>query len=91
MKSTQFWVRRFLWVTGIVFMILMAAALLRGRALDIALTESLLWALVSSAIFTGARYYQVGPGRRLCAVQRHRRRLAATNSKGQKRATIGRL
>lgn len=62
MKSKQFWVRRFLWVTGIVFMILMAAALLRGRTLDTALTESFIWALVSSAIFTGARYYQARRG-----------------------------
>jgi hypothetical protein len=63
MKSTEFWVKRYLWVTGIAFMILMAAALLRGRAFDVALTESFVWALVSSTIFCGARYYQARQGR----------------------------
>jgi hypothetical protein len=62
MKSTQFWVRRFLWVTGIVCMILIAAALLRGRSLDTALSESFAWALVASAIFTGSRYYKARKG-----------------------------
>ncbi|MDB5919367.1 MAG: hypothetical protein JWR40_3601 [Massilia sp.] len=62
MKSTQFWVRRFLWVTGIVTMILIAAALLRGRSLDTALSESFTWALVAAAIFTGSRYYQARKG-----------------------------
>jgi hypothetical protein len=62
MKSKEFWVKRYLWVTGIAFMILMAAALLRGRAFEVALTESFLWALVSSAIFTGVRYYKARKG-----------------------------
>lgn len=62
MKSTEFWVKRFLWMTGIVFMILMAAALLRGRTMDTALTESFVWALTSAAIFTGWRYYQARKG-----------------------------
>jgi hypothetical protein len=62
MKSWQFWVRRFLWVTGIVTMILVAAALLRGRRLDTALSESFTWALVAAAIFIGARYHQARQG-----------------------------
>ena len=62
MKSTQFWVRRFLWVTGIVTMILVAAALLRGRSLETALSESFIWALVAAAIFTVARYRQARKG-----------------------------
>lgn len=62
MKSTEFWVKRFLWMTGIVFMILMAAALFRDRAMDTALTESFIWALVSSAVFTGWRYSQARKG-----------------------------
>lgn len=62
MKSKEFWVRRFLWVSGIVFMILMAASLLRGRAMETALSESFVWALVSAAIFTGWRYYQARKG-----------------------------
>lgn len=62
MKSKQFWVRRFLWMTGIAFMILMAASLLRGRTVDRALSESFTWALVSAAVFTGWRYYQARKG-----------------------------
>jgi hypothetical protein len=62
MKSKQFWAQRFLWMTGIVFMILMAAALLRGRTLEIALSASFGWALVSAALFTGWRYYQTRKG-----------------------------
>jgi hypothetical protein len=62
MKSTQFWVRRFLWATAIVCMILIAAALLRGRSLDTAMPESFTWALVAGAIFTGSRYYQARKG-----------------------------
>ncbi|MDB5908472.1 MAG: hypothetical protein JWP34_2586 [Massilia sp.] len=62
MKTKQFWVKRFLWVTGIVFMMLMAAALLRGRTVEVALTESLVWALISSAIFTAVRYYKARKG-----------------------------
>lgn len=62
MKSKEFWVKRFLWVTGIVFMILMAAALLRGRAVEEALASSFLWGLISSAVFTGSRYYQASKG-----------------------------
>jgi hypothetical protein len=62
MKSKQFWVRRFLWIAGIAFMILMTAALLRGRSAETALTESFVWALVSSAVFTGWRYYQAREG-----------------------------
>lgn len=62
MKSKQFWVKRFLWMTGMVFMILMAAGLLRGRAMETALSESFIWALISSAIFTGWRYNQARKG-----------------------------
>lgn len=67
MKSKQFWVKRYLWVTGIVFMILMASALLRGRSVDTALSESFFWALVTAAIFTGSRYYQARRGK-ACAL-----------------------
>jgi hypothetical protein len=62
MKSKEFWVKRYLWAAGIVFMILMAAALLRGRTIEEALTASFVWALVSSAVFTGWRYYQARKG-----------------------------
>ena len=62
MKNKQLWVRRYLWTSGIVFMLLMAASLLRGREMDRALSESFTWALVSAAVFTGWRYRQVRKG-----------------------------
>jgi hypothetical protein len=64
MKSRQFRVRRFLWMTGILPMILVAAALLRGRGPDTALSGSFTWALVTAAIFTGWRYHQANPARK---------------------------
>jgi hypothetical protein len=62
MKSKEFWVKRYLWVTGIAFMILMAAALLRGRTMEEALSASFIWALVSAGIHTGWRYHQARKG-----------------------------
>jgi hypothetical protein len=62
MESKEFWVKRFLWMTGIVFMILMAASLFRGREMETALSESFMWGLISSAIFTGWRYRQARKG-----------------------------
>jgi uncharacterized membrane protein len=62
MKSTAFWIGRFCWMVGIVFTILLIVSLLRGRAAPTALAESLLWALISSAVFTGSRYYQARKG-----------------------------
>jgi hypothetical protein len=62
MNSKEFWVKRFLWMSGIVFMILMAASLLRGRTVETGLSESFVWALISSGVFTGWRYYQARKG-----------------------------
>jgi hypothetical protein len=62
MKSKQFWIKRYLSVSGIAFIMLMAAALLRGRAVEEALSASFVWALLSSAIHTGWRYYQARKG-----------------------------
>lgn len=62
MKTKQLWVRRYLWATGIAFMLLMAASLLRDRAVERALSESFTWALVSAAVFTGWRYHQARKG-----------------------------
>jgi hypothetical protein len=61
-KSKEFWVKRFLWMSGIVFTILMAASLLRGRTVETALSESFVWALISSGLFTGWRYYHARKG-----------------------------
>jgi hypothetical protein len=57
MHSTESWVKRFLWMTGMVFMILMGVDLLKGGSLEDDLSGAFGWALVSAAIFTGTRYY----------------------------------
>jgi hypothetical protein len=62
MKSTRFWIGRFCLVVAITFAILLAASLLRGRPVEKALTESLTWAMIASAIFTGARYTKARKG-----------------------------
>jgi hypothetical protein len=62
MKSTQFWIGRFCLVVAVVFAILMAASLLRGRPVGQAFTESVTWAMISSAIFTGSRYTSARKG-----------------------------
>lgn len=62
MKSKRFWVGRFFLVAAITFSILLAASLLRGRPVDKALTESITWAMITSAIFTGSRYTSARKG-----------------------------
>jgi hypothetical protein len=62
MQNKQLWVRRYLRTTCIVFMLLMAASLLRGRETERALAESFTWALVSAAVFTGWRFRQARKG-----------------------------
>lgn len=62
MKSTRFWIGRFFLVVAVAFVCLLAASLLRGRPLEKALTESLTWAMIASAIFTGSRYTRAKKG-----------------------------
>ncbi len=62
MKSTRFWIGRFCLVVALAFVILMAASLLRGRPVQTALTDSITWAMIAAAIFTGSRYYQARKG-----------------------------
>ncbi len=62
MKSNEVWVKRFLWMTGVVFMILLGTALLRGGALEDELSGAFGWALASAGIFTAARYYHARQG-----------------------------
>jgi hypothetical protein len=57
MKPISFWVRRYLWVTGIATLVILGAQLLKGRTLDEVLAESFGWGLASAAVFIGTRYY----------------------------------
>jgi hypothetical protein len=62
MKSKEFWVKRFIWMTGMVFMVLMAVDLFKGGSLEEGLSSAFGWALVSAGIFTGTRYYYARKG-----------------------------
>ena len=69
MKSTGFWVRRYFFVAGAAFVLLVAVGLLRGRELERVLTDSLMWGMVSAAIFTAVRYRKARNGE-ACALCR---------------------
>lgn len=55
--KTSFWIKRFLIVLTGTFVFLLGAALLRGRPLHQALTESGVWAVIATSIFIAGRVY----------------------------------
>lgn len=67
--GTCFWTRRFAAVFLVALVVIGAGQLLQGRSLDHALSHGLLWALVSAAVFTAARWYQARRGQH-CAICR---------------------
>lgn len=69
MKSTGFWIRRFMVVAGAVFVILAAVGLLKGHMLAEAWLEALGWALASATVFVAARYRSARRGE-ACALCR---------------------
>ena len=62
MKSTGFWVRRYIVVAGGAFILLVAVGLLKGRELERAIPESLFWAVVTAGVFTAVRYRKARKG-----------------------------
>jgi hypothetical protein len=69
MKSTAFWVRRYFVVAGAAFVLLVAVGLLKDRPFDRILAESLLWSVLTAAVFTAARYRSARKGE-ACALCR---------------------
>lgn len=67
--GASFWVRRFLLVFGIAFVVIAVAQLVQGESLNHAATQALLWAAISSAIFTGTRICRSRNGEH-CAICR---------------------
>jgi hypothetical protein len=57
-----FWLRRFLLVFFMVFVLIVSAHLLRGHELVFSLSESLLWAIISASVFTASRIHQSRKG-----------------------------
>ncbi len=60
--SKAFWIRRYLMVATLVFGVLMAVALLKGRTLAVGAEDSLLWAAISAAIYVATRYHYAKKG-----------------------------
>jgi hypothetical protein len=56
-----FWLKHFSLTTKLVFAVLMVGELMKGRAVDVALWNSLVWSLLVSAIYTGASASKLHP------------------------------
>lgn len=67
--GSAFWVRRYLVVFAIAFTVIGASHLARGRSVDHAIGEALLWALISATVFTAGRLVQSRRGQH-CSVCR---------------------
>ncbi len=63
MKSTQFWVRRFLMVWGASALFLLAVYAIRGYAWDHMIREAAAWSLMATSIFIAGRYYNASKGK----------------------------
>lgn len=62
-----FWIRRFLLVFALAFTLIALSHLLRARGLDYALSQALIWGLISATVFTGTRLYRSRRGQH-CAL-----------------------
>jgi hypothetical protein len=56
--GTKFWVRRFLTVFALAFLIIAVAQLLKGHAPAYAGTQAALWSFIATSVFTTSRIYQ---------------------------------
>jgi hypothetical protein len=65
--GTWFWIRRFFTVSTIAFAIIAGAHLLRGRSGKYAISEGLVWGLITAFIFTSTRLYRSRKGQH-CAM-----------------------
>ncbi len=67
--GTVFWIRRFLTVFAIAFVVIGGAQFLRGRTISDSMIQGLIWSTISSAIFTASRTYHAHRGHH-CALCR---------------------
>lgn len=56
--SAAFWLRRFLTVFALAFLVIATAQLLKGHTLVYAGTQAALWSLIATSVFTISRIYQ---------------------------------
>ena len=69
MKPVSFWIKRFLTVSLLFSVILLAVELIKGHSQETAISNSLIWGLISATIFTATRYYHASKNR-ACALCR---------------------
>ena len=62
MKSTSFWIVRFLMVFGALWALLALVYWIGDMPAGAALREAALWAWIASSIFIASRYYQASKG-----------------------------
>ena len=62
MKSTRFWIFRYLTIVGGLFALLAGLYLLRGMALADAAGEALVWSLLAGTLLTASRYHKARRG-----------------------------
>lgn len=65
--GTVFWVRRFLLVMTVAFVIIGAAQWLKGHSLQYAASQGLVWGAISAGLFVATRIYHARRGRH-CAM-----------------------
>lgn len=72
MQRLIYWSGQYLLAAGTMFALLVAVdVLLRGEAFETGWKESLAWAIASSALFIGSRYYRASKGDASCDMCRH--------------------
>lgn len=65
--TVTWWIGRFAQVLALVFVILLAAEVIKGGNIANGWRDSAIWAGVAAAIFTGSRFYRVRK-RQACAL-----------------------
>ena len=65
--GTWFWIRRYFTVFTLAFVIIAGAHVLRARSANYAISEGLIWGLITAAIFISTRLYRSRKGQH-CAM-----------------------
>lgn len=65
--GAAFWIKRFLTVLVGAFILIGASQVLKGHTVAYSMTHGAVWAFVSAAVFTAARYWQSRRGQH-CAI-----------------------
>lgn len=78
--STGFWIKRFLTVLALAFVVICVAQLLKGRGLEYSSTQAAIWSVISALVFTVARVFQSRRGQH-CALCKDTPEMQASQSR----------